>query len=74
MDPMIGFQEVVSVAFFRKKLGLRNFVTHRGGIIFFGPFPPTLGWEEKIVIPRFFLRPPPPPPPAAVLLFQGFVL
>ena len=27
------------VVFFRKKLGLRNF-THRGGIFFFGPYPP----------------------------------
>ena len=28
------------VVFFRKKLGLRNFFTHRGGIFFFGPYPP----------------------------------
>ena len=26
--------------FFRKKLGLQNFFTHRGGIFFFGPYPP----------------------------------
>ena len=28
------------VVFFRKKLGLRNFFTHRGGIFVFGPYPP----------------------------------
>ena len=39
------------VVFFRKKLGLRNFFTHRGGIFFFGPYPPGGEEYEKTVIP-----------------------
>ena len=35
------------VVFFRKKLGLRNFFTHRGGIFFSGRTPPRGGGVRK---------------------------
>ena len=48
------------VVFFRKKLGLRNFFTHRGGIFFSGRTPPRGGGGyEKTVIPRIFFALPP---------------
>ena len=48
------------VVFFRKKLGLRKFLTHRGGIFFSGCTPPRGEGYKKTVIPRIFFAPPPP--------------
>ena len=43
-----GFQDVDSVAFFRKQLGLQNFFAHRGGFILGGNLPRGSRYKKTV--------------------------